>query len=84
MIAVFYVIAAIFNLFIPDTGVRYPHQQSNPVLLVREFYFCLTTLGGWLGWALGAPLGMMTAFFLSIVGTALGVYAARRIARSFF
>ena len=47
-------------------------------------YFCLTTLGGWLGWALGAPLGIMTAFFLSIVGTALGVYAARRITRSFF
>ena len=44
MIAVFYVIAAVFNLFIPDTGVRYPHQQSNPVLLVREFYFCFTTL----------------------------------------
>ena len=47
-------------------------------------YFCLTTLGSWLGWALGSPLGVMTAFFLSIVGTALGVYAARRITRSFF
>lgn len=46
-------------------------------------YFCLTTLGSWLGWALGAPFGIMVAFLLSIVGTALGVYAASRIKRTF-
>src|SRR6266705_916988 len=39
-----YVIAAIFNLFIPDTGARYGHQQANPMLLVRDFYVCFTTL----------------------------------------
>jgi MFS transporter, LPLT family, lysophospholipid transporter len=44
VISGFYVIAAIFNLFIPDTGARYGHQQTNPVLLMRDFYVCLTTL----------------------------------------
>jgi len=44
VIAVIYVIAAIFNLFIPETGARYAHQQTNPLLLVRDFYGCFMTL----------------------------------------
>ena len=50
----------------------------------KLLYFCSTMLGGWVGWAFGERFGIMTAFFLSLVGTALGVYAARRITRSFF
>lgn len=41
------------------------------------------TLGGWIGWAIGERFGFMTAFFVSIVGTALGVYAAHRISRHY-
>jgi MFS family permease len=44
VISVIYVIAAIFNLFIPDTGARYGRQQTNPVLLMRDFYICFTAL----------------------------------------
>ncbi|MGB7543145.1 MAG: lysophospholipid transporter LplT [Burkholderiales bacterium] len=44
VIALFYVIAAVFNLFIPDTGARYPHQQINPIRLTRDFYACFTML----------------------------------------
>jgi len=44
VIAAIYVIAAIFNLFIPDTGARYGRQETNPALLVRDFYVCFTTL----------------------------------------
>jgi MFS transporter, LPLT family, lysophospholipid transporter len=44
IISIFYLIAAIFNTRIPDTGARYPHQQRNPIKLVREFAHCLTTL----------------------------------------
>jgi LPLT family lysophospholipid transporter-like MFS transporter len=44
VIAVIYVIAAVFNLFIPDTGARYGRQQTNPVLLMRDFTVCFTTL----------------------------------------
>jgi LPLT family lysophospholipid transporter-like MFS transporter len=39
-----YVIAAVFNLFIPDTGARYGRQLTNPMLLMRDFTLCFTTL----------------------------------------
>jgi len=38
------------------------------------------TVGGAIGWWLGARIGMMTAFVLSTFGTGVGVYAGRRIA----
>jgi len=44
VISAIYVIAAIFNLFIPDTGARYGRQQTNPMLLMRDFYICFTAL----------------------------------------
>ena len=44
VIAFFYLIAAIFNLFIPDTGARYERQKTNPVELIRDFSHCFTTL----------------------------------------
>lgn len=43
-IAAIYLVAALINLRIPDTGARYPHQQHNPVKLVREFIHCHMTL----------------------------------------
>lgn len=36
--------------------------------------FVASTLGGYVGWQLGSVVGFMTAFFLSIIGSALGVY----------
>jgi hypothetical protein len=44
----------------------------------------LSTLGSALGWWIGERAGLMTAFFLSLVGTAVGVYASRRIVRQYF
>jgi hypothetical protein len=41
------------------------------------------TVGGYVGWFVGAPIGIFTAFTLSIVGTAAGVYAARRLAQPY-
>ena len=35
-----YVLAAIFNLRIPDTGCRYEHQERNPIKLVTDFANC--------------------------------------------
>ena len=43
--------------------------------------FLGATIGGYVGWALGARFGVMTAFMLSMVGTGLGIYVGRRIAR---
>jgi MFS transporter, LPLT family, lysophospholipid transporter len=44
VIAFLYVIAAIFNLFIPDTGARYRPQYTSPTMLVCDFWTCFTTL----------------------------------------
>jgi MFS transporter, LPLT family, lysophospholipid transporter len=39
-----YVIAALFNLKIPDTGAHYPHQERNPIRLLVDFAGCFKTL----------------------------------------
>ncbi len=44
IIALFYVIAAVFNLYIPDTGARYARQSTNPITLVTDFVHCFKTL----------------------------------------
>ncbi|MGH8808565.1 MAG: lysophospholipid transporter LplT [Noviherbaspirillum sp.] len=44
VITLTYIVAAAFNLKIPDTGARYPHQQHNPVKLIIDFAGCFTTL----------------------------------------
>ena len=36
--------------------------------------FMALAMGGWIGWWIGAHIGLMTAFFLSVIGSALGVY----------
>ena len=44
VIACIYAIAALINLRIPDTGVRYAHQERNPARLITDFAQCFTTL----------------------------------------
>lgn len=44
VVAGLYIIAAIFNLKIPDTCVRYPHQERNPIKLVADFAQCNSIL----------------------------------------
>jgi hypothetical protein len=46
--------------------------------VVKLIVFIGATVGGALGWWIGARIGIMTAFFLSVVGTAAGTYFARR------
>jgi len=42
--------------------------------------FVGASLVGSIGWWMGASAGVMTAFFLSMIGTGLGMYAGRRLA----
>ena len=44
VIIVFYVIAAIFNLYIPRTGVDHRVPSKNPLFLVHEFAHCVKLL----------------------------------------
>ena len=57
-----------------------PRSVRNGVCLSNLLALVGASVGGAVGWWLGAPVGTMTAFLLSMVGTALGVYAGRRIA----
>jgi len=44
VIGVLYLIAALFNLYIPDTGVDHKPLKKNPLYLVHEFNHCLRLL----------------------------------------
>ena len=44
VIAFIYVVAAVFNLAIPDTGARYPHQERSPARLLVDFSRCFVML----------------------------------------
>lgn len=40
----FYILAAIFNLYIPDTGVEHKSLHKNPLYLFQEFNRCMLLL----------------------------------------
>ncbi|OFZ95915.1 MAG: lysophospholipid transporter LplT [Betaproteobacteria bacterium RBG_19FT_COMBO_58_11] len=44
VIAVFYVLAALFNLYVPNTGVDHKPVKRNPWFLVRDFSHCVKLL----------------------------------------
>ncbi|MBU3549027.1 lysophospholipid transporter LplT [Polynucleobacter sp. P1-05-14] len=44
IIMMIYVVAALINLRIPDTGARYVSQKTNPIELVKDFAICFKTL----------------------------------------
>ncbi len=44
IIMLFYGIAAVFNLYIPDTGVDHRPPSKNPLYLIREFAHCVKLL----------------------------------------
>jgi hypothetical protein len=49
----------------------------------KALTFLGATIGGYAGWYAGAPIGFMTAFMLSMVGTGLGIYGGLRVARNY-
>jgi len=44
IIIVFYAVAAIFNLYIPNTGVDHRAPSKNPLFLIHEFAHCVRLL----------------------------------------
>jgi LPLT family lysophospholipid transporter-like MFS transporter len=44
VIALLYLVAAVFNLYVPDTGVDHKPLKKNPVYLIHEFNHCLALL----------------------------------------
>ena len=44
IVAVLYVLATLFNLYVPDTGVDHKQLKKNPFYLIHEFNHCLALL----------------------------------------
>ena len=38
-------------------------------------------MGGWIGWLIGQPFSFGLAFVLSMVGTGVGMYYGRKLAK---
>ena len=47
-------------------------------MLGKIVVFLAASAVGAIGWWIGAYVGFMTAFFLSVIGTGVGTYVARR------
>jgi hypothetical protein len=41
------------------------------------------SIGGWIGWWIGKYVGTMTAYLLSVVGSAAGLYFGKKIMTDF-
>lgn len=50
-------------------------------MLANIIVFVVASTAGAIGWWAGSLIGFMTAFFVSIIGTALGTYYARKWTR---
>ncbi len=61
VVVVIYLIAALFTLYIPDTGAVYPRQETNPLRLVRDFAHCCRVL--WLDKLGQISLAVTTLFW---------------------
>lgn len=44
VVAIVYLVAAIFNLFIPNTGIDHRIPKKNPIYLIQEFAHCVKLL----------------------------------------
>ena len=52
--------------------------------MVKLAAFAGSTVGGYIGWAVGDRLGgFMTAIILSMIGTGVGMYYGAKIAREY-
>ena len=50
--------------------------------MTKLLTFAVATVGGYAGWALGAMIGPFTGFMVSMIGTGVGMYWGRRLARN--
>jgi hypothetical protein len=63
---------------------------SQPGAVLDERYsmkgflnFFGMSVGGWIGWALGAQISIFTAFIVSMVGTGAGLFYTQRAIKRF-
>ena len=59
------------------------HEGVRLPCMGKVFSFIGAMIGGYAGWALGARIGFTTAFVISMLGTGIGIYYGRRLARHY-
>jgi hypothetical protein len=57
------------------------HPSVGDLAMRRLLDLVGMTAGGWLGWMVGAWISLFTAFVVSVVGTGVGFYLARRVTK---
>ena len=69
----------------PDDLVRVSlgPKPNKDFGMKKVFIILRISIGGWIGWWLGDHVGFMTAFFLSIVGAAAGLYIGRIVMKNY-
>ena len=55
-----------------------PSLSAEPTCMKGLLNMAGMSVGGWIGWAIGAPISIFTAFMVSIVGSGLGLYYTQR------
>ena len=50
----------------------------------KIFIFIFLSVFGWIGWMLGEKIGVMTAYFFSLIGSAIGIVIAVMLNRRLF
>ena len=68
------------SLFAGADGCCIFFQQELVAMVIKPLLVMITvSLGGWFGWTMGRPLGIMTAYFIAVAGASVGLYIGRRI-----
>lgn len=68
---------------------RSGHRPCRPLVIEpgipmkRLLDLIAMSAGGWIGWMIGAWVSVFTAFLVSVVGTGVGLYVARRITKHY-
>ena len=67
-------------------GARLEEDSISAGAVLDEWYFMKgflnffgMSVGGWIGWAIGAPVSIFTAFMVSMVGTGIGLFYTQRL-----
>ncbi len=63
----------------PEALLARWHSSSAGAGFMKGFLNLMgMSAGGWLGWAIGAPISFYAAFIVSMVGTGIGLYVTQR------
>lgn len=68
----------------PLRSKAFTNRPANRFQGMSKLFMLIgSTIGSYAGWWMGAHIGMMTAFAVSMVGTGAGIYYGRQLAQRY-